>query len=228
MKLLPSWDALLKEHWEQIKTSNVVRPDSYKPSQNTRTLGLLFKIPPESSQKIKDRLDKTIPNPLKKKILLQPWQGYHLTVQWSPERETTKIKMGQFTKTLESYFSKISPIRAKIVFPFFGVVGLLGLLKTEKNREFLEIRKRANEVWKSFGLTLGAQGYLEKYPDLAYLSLSRYIDIFNSREKNLLKNLQVSQVKNVYFDEALLVLNDKFMTPEKTEILYRLSLGKSN
>jgi len=225
MKLLPSWDKLLKDHWKQMESDNVVEFDTYKPLQKIRTLSLVFKVPSEASQKIRNSLDEIVPDSLKERVLFQPWRSYHFTVQWSPSGEIKDKNLEQITKELESLFSKFPPIKGEIVFPFFGVVGLLGFLRTKKNREFPEIRDKINKSWSSFGLSLGAKKYLEKYPGLAYLSLSRYTGVFNHEEKHLLKNLPTDRPQGVCFKEALLVLNDKFMTPKDTEIFAKLKLG---
>lgn len=219
------WRKLLDDHWSQIKPGNVVEFDTYKPAQKTRSLSLVFKISSETSQKIRNSLDEIVPDSLKKRILFQPWQGYHLTVQWAPGEEIKNKSLNQFVKELERIFLKVPPIEGEIFFPFFGAVGLIGFLKTKTDREFLEIRDKVNKIWASFGLSLGAKKHLEKYPGLAYLSLSRYTGGFSLKEKHLLKNLPTNRPQSVCFKEALLVLNDKFMTPENTEIFAKLNLG---
>jgi len=222
MKLLVSWDKLLKDHWKQIESDNVVEFNAYKLSQETRTLGLVFKVPPKAGQKIRNSLDEIVPDSLRGRILFQPWQGYHFTVQWSPKEKVKDKNLDQIIKGLESLLSEFPPIKGEIVFPFLG---LLGFLKTKDNREFSEIRNEVNKLWSSFGLSLGAKKYLEKYPGLAYLSLSRYTGSFGCEEKQLLKNFPTDQPQSVCFKEALLVINDKFMKPENTEIFAKLRLG---
>lgn len=223
MDLSDSWKTLLEEHWRHIKTGNVDLLSLRDISSKKRTLGLIFKVPEGTSKTIYGYLEKTIPEHLKKQIAIQPWEGYHFTIQWSPEKPLRSKDVSQIGKDLQILLAEFSPIKGNLLFPFFGKAGLLGIFKTEADKEFPHLRQAVNKLWKSFGLPLGVP---PKYSDLAYLSLTRYKKSFTPKDKQFLKNLSVNKTPRIAFSEALLVLNDKFMTPENTETLRRMPLGK--
>lgn len=218
-KLPSNWDKLLREHWQQIVLKNVDVFDVKE--EPKRNLGLVFKVPLNTSRKIKNVLDEIIPESLKGRILFQPFQGYHFTIQWSSEEYHRKINMALLKKELMEIFSELSPIEGQILFPYFGKMGLLGIFKTKRDRELLVIRQRVYQIWQDLGLPLG---FPQKYYDLAYLSLSRYAGKFTKAERESLRNLPKQEIPEVRLTKTILVLNDKFMTPENTEVLKELVL----
>jgi hypothetical protein len=219
MLLSKSWQKLLGEHWKIIEEGNV---EVFKEESNSkRTLSLVFRLSSDLSQKIREDLDRVIPESLKGKIIFQPSEGYHLTLFWSPKDNLEGLNLPQFTQTLSQLFSKTPAITGTISFPYFGKGGMLSIFTTEREEEILSLRKRLQEIFLSFGVN---PGFREAYYDLIWGSLTRYSAEFTQEEKQILKNLTVIEVPSVTFNEAVLVLNDKFLTPENTEILGRFSL----
>jgi len=216
-----SWEKLLEEHWEHIKIKNVDVISPQNILSKKRTFSLIFKVPVKASGKIYKYLEETIPERLKRQMILQPWKGYHFTVQWSPEESLKDKNISQVIEKLQVLLVEFPPIKGDLLFPFFGRAGLLGIFKTETDKEFFHLRQKVNEVLKSFNLPLGVP---PKYSDLAYLSLTRYKESFTPKDKQFLKNLSVNKTPSIVFSEALLVLNDKFMTSKNTKIFKKLTL----
>ncbi len=225
MQLPISWDRLLENHWKQITTENVTIFDKSSLKLKERTFALVFKIPIEASKEIKRTLSQSIPKHLKEKFLFQPYKGYHFSIQWCHEEELKGKEISDISAKFRNLLSKTNPIKGDFIFPLFGKAGFMGMLKTRTDQDFLLLREKVNKVWSSLGLPLGVP---PKYSELAYVSLTRFNKVLTDKEKRLLKNLRVEKIPDIVLDEATLVLNDKFMTPEKTEILYKLTLGKSN
>ncbi len=220
MLLSESWQKLLGEHWQAIQEDNV---EIFKDEGQLqkRTLSLVFKLSSDLSQKIREDLDRAIPENLKGKIIFQPSEGYHLTLFWSPKDNLEGLNLPQFTQTLSQLFSKVSPITGTISFPYFGRGGMLNIFTTEMGEETLSLRRKLEQIFLSFG---ASPGFREEYYDLTWGSLTRYSAEFTKDEKQILKNLTVIEIPSVTFNEVVLVLTDKFLTPENTEILGRFSL----
>lgn len=215
--LLPSWIKLLIDHRQKLEKGEIVLFDR-KRASDQKSLSLVFPLSERAAKKVYDQVNKAVPRTLKNHILFQLWQGYHFTIQWAPEEEATELILVDLEEKLANFFGQIPTLTGKMVFPFAGVAGLLGLFKTDDGKEFKEIRKGVNEIWRISGLTEGAGKHLEAYPGIAYLSLSRYTQKFTPEEVETLFSLPTYSVK-VALTEARLVANDKLMTPEKTEVL---------
>ncbi|HUW24492.1 MAG TPA: hypothetical protein VMW04_02580 [Patescibacteria group bacterium] len=219
MPLSKSWQKLLGEHWKIIEEGNV---EVFKEESNfKRALSLVFRLSPDLSQKIREDLNRVVPENLKGKIIFQPSEGYHLTLFWSPKDNLEGLDVPQFSQTLNQLFSKTPSITGTISFPHFGRGGMLSIFTTEMEEEIRSLRRKLEEIFLSFGV---APGFREEYYDLIWGSLTRHSAEFTKGEKQILKNLTVIEVPSVTFNKADLVLNDKFLTPENTKILGRFSL----
>lgn len=129
--------------------------------------------------------------------------------------------MARFKKELKEVFGKFAPIKGEVALPYFGKAGLLGIFKTEDDKEFLAIRQKIHHLWYDLRLPLGLP---QKYYDLAYLSLTRYTGKFTQPEKEVLKNLPKQKISGVILAKVFLILNDKFMTPKDTKVLKKFDL----
>lgn len=223
MKKYPSaWLRLFEEHKPNIGSGNFVlyHPDDER--NKKRTLAVVFKVSDINSDKISDILDKTIPATKKEKLLFQPRQGFHFTIQWAPEECLSQINLSEYLPKIKKTLNKFPPIKGSLYLPFSGSAGLYGLLKTKSDDEMLKIRKDIHLLWKEMGLTTGLNP--KKY-DLMYISLVRYLPSFNQNDYKKLKEIPIKIIPNITLNEVRIVLNDKFMTPEKTQILNKIVLS---
>ena len=166
-------------------------------------------------------LVENIPQNLRSKLLFQPAEGFHFTIQWSPEEYLTKIDIETLLSELKNILNNFSPINGNLFAPFFGRAGLFGMLKTETDLEIPKIRSKVHQLWKKFGLPPGLN--LKDY-DLAYISLVRYLGKFNQDEIKQFKDISLKKISNVILSEARVVLNDKIMNTNKTKILEKIIL----
>lgn len=221
-EILPKdWEKLLADHWQTIQKNNVDLYEVQKLKKPARALSLVFKVPSPVNKKILQRLQQIITFPLTSFITFQPYQGYHFTIQWAPENEAEKLDLVSFISELKQALKNFNRIKGKILFPFFGRAGLMGMFKTENDDEFLKIREKIEPVWQQAGLTLK---FGQEFYPLAYLSLTRYPTLMTSEAKPGFKNLPTQKVEDVSLNSVLLVLNDKFLTPRSTRVLAKIPL----
>lgn len=210
---------VLDEHWDHIQNYNVDTFDPKLANSGIRTVSLVFKISDGASKKIAEALEK-IPDDLKKEMVFQPYQGYHLTIQWFPEEHLSLVNE-RFFKDLLEVFAGFKIINGSLVFPLLGRAGLLGTIKTETDLEMSHIRSEVNGVWKKYNLPFGLD---PKYEGLSYMSLSRFVAELTQEEKFFLKEYPQQEIPGIALSQARLVLNDKFMTPENTKVLQTFDL----
>lgn len=214
MKFPKKWRHLLDEYSKTIEHTNV---QVFDPSTINKliAISLITKLPTAVSQQIHHTLQQQIPKQFQPKILFQPPEGFHFTIQWTSNEDLFKIDTAQFEYQIVDLFMKYFPIIGDLYYPFFGPAGLGGILKTKTDVEFKNLRTEVLPIWNSFGLTQGYSANLA----LAYVSFSRYIDTFTKEESQLLMNLPTQIIKNVSLDNLLLVLNNKFVTSDVSVVL---------
>jgi hypothetical protein len=224
MKIYPSaWLRSFEEHKPNIDSGNFVLYNPDDERNKKRTLAVVFKVSNTDSDKISDILNKTIPAIEKEKLLFQPRQGRHFTIQWAPEEFLSQINLAEFLPNIKNILSKFPPIRGSLHLPFSGNFGLYGILKTKSNDEMSIIRKEINLLWKEIGLPTGQSS--KKSYDSAYTSLVRYLQPFNQNDYKKLKKIPIEIIPNITLVEVWIVLNDKFMTPKKTQILDKIVIS---
>jgi hypothetical protein len=207
MQFPKKWQHLLdEEYYQKIKETNV-RVFDKTTVDDLVAISLIVRIPKEVQYEIYTTLQKIVPESIKPKIIFQPKEGYHLTIQWAPNTEQLKFDE-DFDFYIVDILSKYLPLKGDLYYPFFGPAGLGGILKTKEDNEFKGLRIEATELWKKLGMTVG---YKDNFA-LAFASFTRYLDTFTDEEKELLKNIPAQKVA-VELSKASLVLNNKFVTP---------------
>ena len=223
MQLSNNWQKLLDNHWQLIQKDNVEVFKNESPVVN-KTLSLVLKLNQDLSSEITSKLTQTIPENLKSKIIFQLPEGYHFTLYWSPQNDLTKSNLSQLTQSLKRLFKETLPTTGTINFPHFGKGGLFNIFLTD-DQKIIALREQLQQIFTDNGLPIG---FRQEYYDLVWGSLTRYSQEFTAEEKVVLKNLPTFEMEKITFTEALLTLNDKFLTPEYTQILGRFLLGTSN
>lgn len=209
------------KHRHLIKTGNFTIYNSEK--NKKRTLGIVLKVPARTSKQIKNALLKNIPLEVRSKILFQPPEGYHFTLQWTPERYLRSMDVNIFTQKLRDLLQHYYPMEGNLYLPYFGSTGLYGIFKTKPDNGVLQMRQDIHKLWGQFRLPTGSNS--QNY-DLMYISVARYIERFSPGEVEKLGKLYAYEIPNIILNEVSVVVNDKFMTSENTKIIDSLILGK--
>jgi hypothetical protein len=221
MEYPKSWQRLLEEHHSDIESGNLALYNPADSKNQTRTLGVVFKVADETSESIAKLLHDKVPTTLKDKIIFQPANGFHFTIQWAPEEYLNKVNVDLLWERIQQSLTPYSVIQGDLSFPFVGRAGLFGLLDTKTNDDMLSIRQAVHKIWEAFNLPTGLN---PKDYDLAYISTARYMTSFTQAEIAELMTIKPEVIEGVKLDEVRLVINDKFMTIENTPILQIMKL----
>ncbi len=211
-----AWDELDTRLWKEIqeKGARVYKPDELQHTDLNSSL--VIKIPDRVNLEIFQKLQDSIPSNIKPKIQFQPWEWYHLTIQWSPEKEIEEAKKTQLYTNLRRLIAKYPSIRGSFQFPFLGNGGPWGVFFSEEDGLIARLKERSTEVWKALEIKPFVPPI---YYETNYISLSRFIQAPTVEELQTLKQLPLIKVENIILDRLLLIRNDKVMTPDRIEIL---------
>jgi hypothetical protein len=235
------WSSLFSYHKEKIDSGIC---GIYDPSNLNRTFGILL-IPSEESQKnLYQVLLKSLTNiseELMEKIFIQASSNIHFSVQWTDKQSLTsrypradtpgmledKRKVnGKRKKDLIDEIYKIAlrmkVIKGELFFPFLGYGNLYGLMKTEQISEFVELRIIIGDIFDQHNLK---KGIPEEDYDLVHTSLVRFYQPLSNSEREQLEKIQIQNIE-VILDEVVVAFNDKVMSSERTEILFRKKLNE--
>ncbi len=210
-----------------MKRSHIIKAATFtiynSENNKKRTLGVVFKAPPKTSKQIETTIFKIIPQEIRSRILFQPPRGYHFTLQWAPEEYLKRIDLKIFNQKLKKLLQYHHPVKGNLYLPYLGNDGLYGILKTRSDNEIFQLRQDIHKLWKQFKLPIGLNS---QNHELMYISVARYIERFSPEEVDKLGKLYAYEIPNVILNEVLVVVNDKFMTLENTEIIDSLILSE--
>lgn len=215
MEISDKWQEFIKKQQDHIRQSGVDLVDPTQLKADYKVLTLVFKIDDDSAKKIDAYLKAAIPENIKDSLILQPYQGYHFTIQWTPDNATPNL-VADISKIL----SQTPAFDGNLVFPFAGHAGFMATLQPNLEPRFKKLREELESVWSDHNLKLGlAQANYE----IIYSSLSRYKSQFSVQEAI---DIPLQSIPGIVFNEAQLVMADKFMNPENSDIIANIPLGK--
>lgn len=194
-------------------------------AQKTNTLGLIFSFDAKIKKKIYDFVKQSIPNTLLSKLYIQPYEGYHITIQSSKDRPKDTKKLVELTK---QYFQDSKSLKGSIFAIYPSDNSLLGITTIDA---YL-IKKTRADLAKIFKSCEANPKYNPKtniyhfnyWSTQTWVSLARPTSKFTDAEIELTTKLPKSVFTNVVFDKAILTYNDPFFTPKFSEILAEINL----
>jgi hypothetical protein len=210
-----AWEWLMKDRKEKIRQNNVrtYAPDELQSSD--LNFGVILRIPEGINGELHRRLLDSIPSQYHAKTLFQDPLWYHMTIQWAPEKEVGEsVRLNIFEK-IKKIVETTNKITGQIRFPYFADGGFMAGFFSENDGEVASLKRQVQKVWNDNGIKL----YLpEIYDETAYISLSRFLEKFDESEIPKMENLSLQSI-DVTFDTAVIVLNDKIMSPDRTKVL---------
>ncbi len=217
----PRWNELVAQHHAEMRAGNFSFFNPDDPQSQTKTLGVVFKVPDQTATLIAQKVYDAVPDDLRPKIVFQPAAGLHFTLQWSPEEYLASTDNKDLAAKLKAQLKDLPPLTGELVLPFAGKGGIWGMLSTPTNQEMIDVRHAVHQVWQSLNLPTGLKP--TDY-DLPYISTTRYREAFTDEEVERLLAIQAEPMGQVTLSEIWLVANDKFMSPEKTTIFDKIEL----
>lgn len=216
---------LLVEKWHDAINKNGVRV--YNPHELQSpdlNFGVILRVPEGTNHDIRRRLLETIPLQYHQHVLFQNAEWYHITIQWAPEKEVVGNTQSRMIEEIRKIIESTERIRGVIRFPYLADGGFLAGFFSQTDGEMALLKRRVSSVWDSCNV----KKYLPNiYDETAYMSQSRILAPIDKNEILALKELPIQEVE-VVFEEALVVLNDKIMTPEKVKILEKVKFKSAN
>lgn len=218
-----AWKLLLEDRYDKINKSGIriyVPDELQSPDLN---FGVILKVPDGANREIYRRLLESIPREYHANLLFQNPEWYHLTIQWAPEKEVAQEQRQNILNQVREIVEQTEQIRGKIRFPYLVDGGFMAAFFSETEGAVAHLKRRVQKVWHDQGIKL----YLpEIYDEVAYISQSRVINQIDVSEIPKMKELPTQDV-DIVFEKALIVLNDRIMTPERVQVLDSIQFKKS-
>lgn len=181
-------------------------------SLKTRTLSFLLTFDETQNQKLHEFIELALPGHFKNKCILQPFSGYHASIQWSLEYEETDLE-GLKAKITE--YTKSTSINLK--------VDILGLYPSDNNLFLVLVPNREGVVANlrtDISNIFQESRAITKLPadlDTLWISVVRFSEQPTAEEREELINcLPKFKFEKIGFDRAVLALNDPFFTTENS------------
>jgi len=210
-----AWRLLLEDRHNKISKQGVKVYNPNELQSPELNLSVILKVPEESNEEIYKQLTKAIPLQYHQHLLLQNPEWYHLTIQWVPDKEIPPEKRPQLISDVKDSLQNTSRIKGVVRFPCLADGGFLAGFFSDNDGEVATLKRKISSIWGKHGIKL----YLpEIYDEVAYISQSRFIKPVDQIE--IIELLKVTQQEvEITLKAALIVLNDKIMTPERTKII---------
>ncbi len=217
MNVPKNWRALGEWNWDQMIKNNV----DVTSSENlySQTLSLVLRVNNEYGKTINSNLRKHLPTELSDKIIIQPSEGYHFTLQWTSEEllDDLQEKLLSAIKEVKIHV----PSSSTLVYPVVGKAGILGIVDDSTAQQLEQLRQNFYDIFTSMGVAIGMP---PKFFPLGYISLSRYNSPFSDQDFSMLKSLEAKSAEPIQFESILLGRMDKFLTSQHSEIIWEEQL----
>jgi len=190
-----------------------------------RVLGVLLDFDLEVKKQIYKFVQKAIPEKILPKLHIQPYQGYHCSIQTSSQKAEDEKKLAS---SIEKLYKNSKPLKGNIktIYPsdnsLFGVTTLNGKLIAKMRLDLSEIFLRCGAQPK-YNPKRDKQ-HFDHWSGMTWISLARPTEAFSEEELKLLRKLAKKEFKNVSFNKIVLTYNDQFFTPGVSEILTEINL----
>lgn len=212
MNVPENWKAFGNWNWEQIRKHNVAVTTPH--DLQSQNLSVVLRLQKDCALQIYSDLQQDIPSDILEKIIAQPYEGYHFTLQWTPSISPDK------EQKLSSRLKELNfdiPTSGTMVHPVLGKAGILGIVDDQTAKILEELRSKIYEVFTSLNISAGL---LPDFFPLGYVSLSRYSAPFTDMDFEALKAIEAKSKNPIQFESILLGKIDKFITLERSEIIW--------
>lgn len=214
------WSSLFAYHQTKIDEGVF---GIYNPDVSHQTFGVLL-LPSEQSKKhiyaailesLEGLSDKII-----SKLFIQLEENIHFSVQWSDKRKIKGERQKLIIDEIKSVIADMKEIKGDLFMPFNGYGNLYGLMRTDQILEVSNLRYKLENIFHKYSLKSGIP---EEDFDLIHTSLMRFLEQLSEQERSEV-NIQIKAVP-IILDQIVITFNDKVMSSEHTQILYRHKLG---
>lgn len=207
------WQAELASRFAKVENGGLKVVDPSEMSK-TNTLGVLMVPTEETKLNLHKYLKDSLPTELLPKLFIQPWSGYHMSLQWTPE---STIDMEDFTTRVGQILGDVPQQSVKIYLTYFTDVNLTAIV-TMPGLNLSILRADLNKVFDKSGLT-------PKLPiiNTAWISLVKFTQPLTTSEIQILQNLPKT-VFDTQIKKVVIALNDPFFTPQNSEIISKIRL----
>lgn len=183
-----------------------------------KTFVAIINIPEETKSQLYQYM-QNIDEKLRQYLILQPYQGYHINLQWTNSIIMESIQNEIITEISE-LFTNVAPITGNIDLAYLSEKGVFGTLEIDIQKLVL-IRNKLNSIFKKHNLKPGIKG--EKY-NWIWTSLARYQKDVPPKVKELFLNLQKKQIRDIKFSKCSIVIMDPFFYARDNKILKEVNL----
>lgn len=183
------------------------------------SLVVLLTASKEFNQKLFEFSKQSIPNKIQEKIFLQPYTGYHISIQWSKEFKNKDIN--SFLQDVKNYVQELKPIITDVYAIYPSDNNLFVIPHVEKG-----ISKLRNNISKIFDKN-AIPPKLPPSLDTMWISTVRMKKQFTKEEIDLAVNFLPKKVfKNIVFDTLVVALSNQVFSKDSSEILYKARLNQ--
>lgn len=186
-----------------------------------RSFSVLATLATATSKEMYNYTKKSLPIDYVSSLILQPYEGYHISLQWSPKETLKNINVKELVDNIKSSITIDRPISGTIHFPYLSSRSLLGWY-VDNNSSLALIRNKLNDVWCNYGLERGITGLKSNF---YWVSLIRFKKYLSDREIRPFKDIKGKTLEDIHIKSLEIVYNDPFFSPDKSEILDTITLS---
>lgn len=200
----------LNNFTKQVLDNGFQLIDKKKYLQNI-TYSILLQFNKSINEKLDSILRSKIPSEILKKIYIQPYEGFHITLQ-STQIPTEEIKK-DILKDLKEYVQDIFPFETSIIGPYPSHKNLFFAVTTNKN--IANIRKDIEDIYLKYRL----ESHLPFNNNLMWVSVCRFIQQLDEREQDfILHKIEQESLNHKPIDRIVITENNPIFS-EKSKIL---------
>lgn len=212
--LRPKTIQLIKEQHEYLRINNVgIFPISDN-KVTIQTPSIIIRLE-EDKFEINKVLYDLVPAKLHDKLLIQPPEGFHLSLDWFPAEQYNQEIANQLIPKLDTIAKNLKIFIGHLVLPIAGSHSIWAGVDIQTSNTLFPLRQVVAQAMSNLGLT--SKTNPDRY-DLFHVSLARYVKPLNLEEKEQLISIKPISF-NVNINNLEFALTDKFANPKQSKTL---------
>ena len=215
-----NWKNNIEGQWKFLEENGAILLTEKE--TKTRTLSVTLLPNPDDKRKINEKLLSVLPEQIDEYVVLQPWEGYHFSVQWVSKENLKNEDVSILADSIKSDLKGEGEIRGKMIYPLLGKKNLFGIFDVETTDRLMNMRSKLENIWQEKGWKVGIP---EGAYEMAWMSLARFK---KKVPDNLIRELKSLEpiTEDLVVNTVRISINDEFLTPDKTKVLGEIGLIK--
>lgn len=211
------WQQKLTEELAFVRKNGFYLTNPAQIQKQPKTLSVLLQPTKEYRRKLFEFVRDAVPAELRSKIILQPYEGYHVSVQWSKEFTNTKVAI--FCKNIDKVAKTLPLVKTHVFGLYPSDNNFFFVLKTDVNVS--EIRSQVSKVMEQNNAIPKLPGNLS----IIWMSVARIVKPFTKEEIELsISKLGKKQFIDMYLSQLVVAKSDPFFDRKHSEILFEQTL----